>query len=265
MKYQIEQPKKIIPTLPNARPVPIILRFRNRFLFLYLTVRSLEATGCPPDLLIDDCSTDAATLQYVYTNREYKTLVPAWWPSDSTWTRCVGEMPTYYTITGIRNKYKVDRVTQHMGGTNGMYYCVRKSFETFDGAEAIILIESDVVFCENWYQKLIERWKDCSGNVGIVSGFNADGYGFTAQLYLITRQFYDVAKDDSDFTNEWWVSENMGDLRLLATCRKYAFIDILSPPSSLCQHIGYKSETYGLRGRDNDYVLSSNLDGRLVL
>ena len=260
--------------------VPIILRTRNRAVFLDTTIKSLLATDLPEDVRIvvsDDCSDDSVAVRYLTTNDEIVLDEPYKWSESPVWINNVGVIPTVKTLYGIKDKLEVVQSDKKKGVRGGIFWNINYGFERFKDSEAIIVVEADVVFHKDWYKVIVDSYDKCkcedgpNGDyLGLLSAYDRKGREITDKYrwawrsvkklsngnwgcgngiggcqYLVTREFYNRAK--SSFTKFYNPELRSGDTALQAECG-VANCNIAVTVPSLIQHAGICSLAWPTKG-----------------
>lgn len=256
--------------------VPIALRTRNRAFYLDITLKSIIASNLPSGssiLVLDDCSDDELMLRYLFTDEE----VPVEYDLPTNhpqWDNLVGDIPKTPVI-GIRNKYEVVQPDTRKGVRGGIFWCVDFMMQRFPKAEAIIIVEADVVFNRDWYQRTTATYLECkdqegpNGNqAGLVSCYDrrgksmeegwgwrsvrknsrggwSCGNGIGGVMYLVTRALYEAGCEA--FRRKYNPKHRAGDTSFQALCGIHKFTIAATSPS-YCQHIGVNSTAWPEKG-----------------
>jgi len=263
---------------------PIGIRARNRVGYLDITLRSLMATNLPKDqdiVVLDDCSDDEDTQKYLFTSDEITLENPVVFKQDQEWKKFVGDLPGVSKVVGIKDKFPVVQPETKKGVRGGVFWCVDKMMEMFPEANAVIIIEADVVFHRDWYTESVKaylRMRNTKGpmgeSLGILSAYNRKpgavkdgetincgwrtlsrkpgnptkwncGNGLGGVMLLVTRPFYSKAIDG--FKVEHKPELRSGDTAIQALCAMNEF-NIANISPSLIQHIGIDSTAWPDKG-----------------
>ena len=173
------------------------------------------------------------------------------------------------------------------GVRGGIFWCINYMMNRFPDAEAIIIIEADSVFNDEWYTAVVSAYEKCKigqGPNGTSLGlltcydrkgkfrYNKDGSikpesldmgwcwrgvtkkreglwscagGIGGVMYLVTRDFYDMAGEN--MKREHNPGARSGDTYLQAMCGE-AGRTIATTIPSFCQHIGTWSLAWPMKG-----------------
>lgn len=146
------------PTL-NAR-IAVGILTRNRAPYLDATLRSLSATDVPIDLSVtvfDDASDDPDSRRYLTTDDDFLLVAPLRWPSSKVWLdRGLGFLPTVERVRGVASRISVRRSEKPQGVVNASNWATRELFEANPKAPYVCLLQDDLVFATDWYQRLAE-------------------------------------------------------------------------------------------------------------
>jgi hypothetical protein len=242
--------------------IPIGFVTCNRHKFLDVTLRSLSATTLPADqevIVYDDCSDDASTLTYLYTNNPVALAYE--WPDFDI----VRDIESQTRGPGIERKVHVVRFDEPLGVMRGSCKAFHDMIERYGTERGIIMCQDDLIFNEDWLARLTVPVTPVARPVGLVAGIwlqhnlparkvpqLVEHGGITAQCYYLTTAGCDAIakflrnppKDKVGFDN-----------RLCQAVRSAADVYALSP--AMGQHIGIAStvrpwvkwRTWGARGR----------------
>lgn len=239
---------------------PIGIVTHNRPVYLDATLRSLSASALPADLpliVYDDASDEALAHTYLYS----QLAIPMRhrWPTWPQWQKVgLGILAHNPTLHGLEAAVEVVRIAgQSVGVGNASCFAIRDLFRRWPDADGVILLQDDVVFNADWYERLTaQAGHVCKrgGRQGIVAGIHLDavdvgtrglvmpGTGCvrfaTAQCYLIRRTFFEEQR--AWFMREDHERKNFDkNLCLMAAEAGYE-LQLMVP--YVCQHIGFKSE-----------------------
>jgi hypothetical protein len=237
---------------PHAVPIGIVTR--NRAVYLDTTLRSLSATPLSSTsvTVYDDSSDDCSTRAYLYTNECISTVHS--WPKERQW-RLAGLdfLQDDLLLTGIANRIQVVRISRDPKGVvSASCFAIRDLFQRNPDSNGVILLQDDLVFKTNWFQRLVSAVCVVAEPVGIISGITLTGLRdgdvlvagasavrfCTAQCYYLSRQFFErgyawFCRDDH---------EQVGfDDKICALSHDCGLnVQLLVP--FVCQHIGVDSK-----------------------
>lgn len=235
--------------------VPIGIITRNRFQYLDLTLRSLSATRIPACevLVFDDSSDDQETVRYLSTTESIQQT--AHWPIDDAWRTDLGlemvnQQPS--VIRGIADLVRVETLDRAcLGVVEGSRVAVRRLFERSSQADGVILLQDDVVFNIDWYERLMTVVKEypfpC--DLGVLAGIrlsvkynlpvapnSVKRSKFTGQCIYVSRSFFDRVEF---FGRRQHETKRFDDL-LQASAESAGFwAGVILP--FVCQHVGVNS------------------------
>ena len=261
---------------------PIIVRSRNRPVYLDVTLKSLTASNIPDgvDLVVmDDCSDDDIAVRYVDTDDIIKLPEQCVWlgPDHGPWKAYVGGIMPVSQLVGIKSRYNIIKPETRMGVRGGVFWSINYMFENYPDAECINCIEGDAVFNADWYEATIKGWRtkrsDKGPNgtkLGIISCYDRKakspnapmnsiwrslrklssgrwncGNGIGGVHYLITREFWEHSK--KSFHVKYNAAARAGDTMLQGMCANAQFSIACTSPS-YCQHIGIESTAWPAKG-----------------
>lgn len=219
--------------------IPIGILTRNRAVYLDTTLKSLQNSNAPEVIIFDDCSDDPDTRRLLDTSDEFQ--IEYEWPKYQEWKDAgLDFLKDNPTVNGIHGKIKVHQVcVKPVGVVNASCWTIRDLFRMNPQAPAVILLQDDVVFQKDWYEILTNHPRD---KVAIIAGMHLDYAGtrnyYTAQCYLITREFYE--------NKNWWFIINHKnpfsfDVKICRKALNEGFaINCILP--YICQHIGVVSQ-----------------------
>ena len=237
--------------------VPIGIVSRNRAVYLDCTLRSLSATHLPsnvPVVVFDDASDDPATRAYLDSNEPVVT--DHQWPREEAW-RAAGLdfLPNSPKLHGIVNRVAVRRLaSESCGVCNASCAAIEELFDRFPRAPGVIVLQDDVVFNFDWYQRLTSHARKAQAapaRIGLVAGMHFDRVFatqmyvmpaqvllyYTAQCYYLTRPFYQRLRS-------WFRRKDHAradfDRQLCHLAQYNGFaVEVIRP--FVCQHIGVDS------------------------
>jgi len=236
--------------------IPIGILTRNRAVYLDATLRSLSATRIPrktPLTVYDDTSDDPLARRYLDTTDTF--TVEHRWPRCAAWTEAeLDFLPDNPALRGIADRIEVVAVARRaVGVANASCFAIRDLFSRCPDAPGVILLQDDVVFTANWYERLVGQ----VGSVfqvglrqGIVAGMHLDHRQkrritrtspvrfCSAQCYLIMRELFGDQRAWFDRTDH---EPRNFDKWLCKLLRIKGFeLRLLYP--YVCQHIGVVSK-----------------------
>ena len=240
--------------------VPIGLVTRDRVEYLDITLKSLSATALPKDVAVtvfDDGSMGNVTKNYYSTNKSL--AIAAKWPTGDTWKKTLGlgvVNEAARKVQGIKGKVPVTRLGKRSSGVvNASCRAICKLFEANPAAPGVILLQDDVVFKDDWYNRMLDTVARSSEftdkKLGLLAGIKlnysvdkskrdqlAVASGVTAQCLYISKAAHDLLY--SSYLNKTHTTgkrfddtlrRNVAGSGLWAGCI-FPFV---------CQHIGVKS------------------------
>jgi len=236
---------------------PIGIVTRDRHAMLDLTLRSLSATALPADqavVIFDDASSQEVTLRYLNTDKPVN--VARTLPLGSRhWRRFVGRNVQYReNATGISGKIHVERLGDRPKGVvNASCQAFTWMVNKFGRDQGIIMVQDDVVFHEEWLQRLQAAEREPQGNerpIGLIAGcwINKKNVeqrrpmtlvprgGVTAQCYYVTPAGIDAVLP---WASQWHQLTRGFDNKFCAHIRNGADVYRMHP--AVCQHIGIAS------------------------
>lgn len=265
--------------------IPVLFRTYNRLQYFYYTLRSFFSTDAKYKCsvqIIDDCSQQQSMKKFLYSNEcfnfnfnmqtdcrfsAYKSVVK-------------NEFSKLQPLTKIQGIYKslvVTKTRNNKGDKSGLLWTIKHGFQKNPNAQFIIILQNDVLFNEQWLDKLLHIYNKNKQTAGVVSCWNLHnnylnnstkiqdylklnkGQGIGFPVALITRKFYQrlfqTHKDDFDKQYCKLYSPNLikkqneeirqnfnlaGDHFVLKRCYQLGF-DVFSTQKSCIQHIGVGS------------------------
>ncbi len=236
--------------------IPIGILTRNRAVYLDATLRSLSATRIPreaPLAVYDDASDDPLARRHLDTADTF--TVEHRWPRCAAWTAAgLDFLPDNPTLRGIADRVEVVPVGRRaVGVANASCFTIRDLFSRCPDAPGVILLQDDVVFTANWYERLVGqvgRVIQVGRRQGIVAGMHLDHRQkrritrtspvrfCSAQCYLITRELFEDQRAWFDRTDHEPRNFDKWLCKLLRT--KGFELQLLYP--YVCQHIGVVSK-----------------------
>jgi hypothetical protein len=238
----------------------IVILCKERLKYLVYTWSSLMKT-LPFGYTIyvyDDGSTNEDLLEFLTTNSLFK-LRQSININCSVLEKYIGHFPVLTYSKGIANQIILRHESCSVLNTEISFKMMREVFDENPDIDFILRIEDDVVFKQDWFQTLTEKWLNWSIiNPGILCGcaighrlqqnmdIITDGHP-SAQCVLIPRTFYEL---DKELFRGPFKFKTKADLYMDQFCRDVGLeCGMLS--KSVCQHIGIESEE--LKGHSNDY------------
>lgn len=234
---------------------PIGIVTRNRHEMLDITLRSLSAADLPDDqelIVFDDGSDRKATLEYLYTDKI--VFLRTKLPQDKHAQRIFGDVKPKTRGKGLKEKIRVVRLAnQSQGVVNASCAAFRWLVERYGAERGIIIMQDDVVFNENWLERMLtakQKPENDRRPVGLIAGCWINkknptrrepmtlvpGGGITAQCYLVTPEGIAAVMP--------WAQQSHGmsmgfDNKFCAHIRTHADLYRMHP--AVCQHIGVAS------------------------
>lgn len=261
---------------------PIIVRSRNRPVYLDVTLKSLTASNIPDgvDLVVmDDCSDDEVAKRYVETDEIIELPDPCNWlgPDNKKWKGNVGNIVPVKQLVGIKSRYEIVQPEKRKGVKGGVFWAINYMFEHYPDAQAINCIEGDAVFNADWYEATVKGWRDKrdvkgpnGDHLGLLSCYDRKqknrkgkmrsvwrslrklssgrwncGNGIGGVHYLVTREFWE--KCEKGFHKEYPPGARAGDTMIQGMCANSDFSIACTAPS-YCQHIGIESTAWPAKG-----------------
>lgn len=237
--------------------VPIGIITRDRVAYLDATLRSLSATALPEGISVivfDDGSKDASTRKY-YTTQEVVTVTKPW-PTNTVWKKTLGlgMLNTAPQPTGIQNKVQVVTLgARSLGVVTASCQVVCRMFDAYPQAPGIFLLQDDIVFHANWYDRMLDT-KDgrfAEKPIGLLAGIKlnktlrpgvppppAVSCGVTAQCLYISRPAFDSTRK-SYFERVHKTQQRFDDTLRRAVAGHGFWAGVIFP--FVCQHTGIKS------------------------
>jgi glycosyltransferase involved in cell wall biosynthesis len=233
--------------------IPIGILTRNRPVYLDATLRSLSSTALPPDTALrvfDDASDDAVTKRYLYTDDIQKHRHA--WPSDQRWRDAgLGILNKLNpSLHGLSGRVVVCSLGGEPGGVvRSSCRVVTRLFDEFPDAAGVFLLQDDVIFNANWYQRMTTTAAKPLGGkkIGLLAGMRLNRSipaklrsrpvivsGSTAQCYYIAREAFEHLR--AWFTHPHTITRQFDD-KLCGKLSGTPFVAALINPF-VCQHIG---------------------------
>jgi len=216
--------------------IPVGIITKNRAVYLNETLRSI---GRVPVTVYDDCSDDRAARDMLYSDREFSV--------EHSWPSCLEHcaLEDDPTIRGIDGLIPVVRFEEPHGVVNGSCRAITDMFEDNPEADAVILLQDDVVMLStDWYRRMTSVTRDGLGILAGMTLFKRRGF-YSAQCYLITREFF----EKTGFFLEFHGMLNF-DLLICRDAKEHRMrVDLITP--NICEHIGVKSQVRPDRGFQN--------------
>lgn len=261
---------------------PIIVRSRNRPVYLDVTLKSLTASNIPDgvDLVVmDDCSDDEIAVKYVTTDDIIKLPEECLWfgPDHKQWKANVGNIEPVSQLVGIKSRFDIIQPETRKGVRGGVFWAINYMFEHYPNAQCINCIEGDAVFNADWYEATVRGWRekrDAKGpngdHLGLLTCYDRKakkpgtgmssiwrslrrrgddrwncGNGIGGVHYLVTREFWEACH--KPFHSKHNPGARAGDTMLQGYCANAEF-SIASTRPSYCQHIGIESTAWPNKG-----------------
>lgn len=223
--------------------VPIGVLTTNRAVYLDVTLKSLRSSVADaPITVYDDASSDEAAKRFLYSSDCF--TVEYEWPKYEEWTDAgLGHLEDNPSLCGISDDFPVVKLDSTvLGVVTASCRTICDLFRSYPNAPGVILIQDDVVFVKDWYDRIMAEFRGGDG-IGIIAGMHLD-FGnnigrdfFTAQCYLITKVFFELER-------EWFGRTHSGrrsfDVRVCKRALNAGFgVQLIDP--HICQHIGVVS------------------------
>lgn len=241
-----------------------MIRSKNRPVYLAVTLRSLSASQPQdiPTVLFDDVSNNETTQKMLSTPSSQTISLPQpyFWPTSDWWRKAgLAPLPTISDVHGLIDKYTIVVPSRKLGPVGSIFASVAMMMERFSQAPAVIHIEGDVIFSQNWYSNLLSAWnesKTAKRHLGVLGAFDpwglhlwkhdkhptwgwiSGGKTWTSQMLLFTREFYNRAK--ASFSAEYAVTQRHADHFVSQSVMQSGLFRAVMR-QSLCQHIGIES------------------------
>lgn len=237
--------------------VPIGIVTHNRARYLDITLRSLSATKLPEEQVVvvfDDASDDSKTLKYLYSNDVIDLSQE--WPSSKQWhDHGLGIVKSRHDAIGIKNIVPIvllDNIRQ--GVVDASCNALRELYKMFPDADKVILLQDDVIFNTNWFDRLIDSSKTTvDPPPGIIAGSGGIGGSrdpdknvlnlivqANAMCILVTLLGKKIV--------DKWINEKHYDIRgfdgLLCIVIRENNAGVYAISPSICQHIGIVSKVW---------------------
>jgi len=241
--------------------VPIGIVTRNRVAYLDVTLRSLSATNLPDGVALrvfDDGSSERSAKDYYSTNKEIN--IERRWPTHGTWKKTLGlgiinEHDKH--PRGIKGEVKVVSLGgKAQGVVNASCQAYKRLLTEFPDAPGAILLQDDVLFKEEWYERLTttaanpelfgEKKLGLLAGIHINKGFKGlgdnpppvRGSGITAQCVYLSREAF-TKLDSSFFGKRHAATSKFDDSLRRVVSRKGFWAGVIMP--FVCQHFGVVS------------------------
>jgi len=266
-----------------SKIIPIAVRTKNRPVYLDVTLKSIWASNLPDGLapiIIDDCSNEPEAIKYLNTDDEFELAEPCTWIGDNEkWLGRVGKIANVTKLKGIKSRAEIVRPHRGMGVRGCLFWSIDYMMTRFPEADAIIMIEGDVVFHPEWYNASINAYEQTLHNeagpngptLGLLTAYdrrgksrkkNAGGFcwrsvsrrkdnrwncinGIGGVMYVVTREFYE--NKITLFKKVHPAGSRGGDTMLQGICASAGF-SIAATVPSYCQHIGITSIAWPNKG-----------------
>lgn len=210
--------------------IPLLIRSKDRLTNLYFTLNSLYTTNAK-DLckitIIDDKSESKEMIQFLTTNnkinfqinynKEYKQFI-----SNKNVAYVSNFVKNKNQIIGIKNKVNIFMSDINYGDRGGILFSIKYGFQNNPNAEFIIIMQNDIVFNQEWLNKLLELYnKIDKKTLGIISCWNnpnkknvqpqkiddylvaQSGVFVGAQCYLISKNIYNILLKTKQFDKKF--------------------------------------------------------------
>jgi hypothetical protein len=256
--------------------VPIGIVTRNRVAYLDVTLRSLSATNLPtatPVYIFDDASDADASRIYYTTSR--KVDLEMKWPAHGMWRKLGLSVINENDRPPVGLRGRVCVVTlgaKPTGVVNASCKALTWMFEHYPKANGVILLQDDVLFKQDWYERMMAAVQDASlfgkKKLGILAGLHLNKKiggdlsgvregGITGQCIYVSRAAFKNA--NGFFTGKHNSRQKFDDQLKRAVSRSGLWAGLILP--FVCQHFGVVSlvrprRTWhrGKKGRIGFYV-----------
>lgn len=219
--------------------IPVGILTRDRPVLLDATLRSLSGTELPADVSVtvfDDFSESSAARIHLYTDAVQRLGYE--WPCSGRWhdagLQFLEDSPA---VHGLAGRVRV-RVLgwQPLGVVCASSRAVCWLFEQHQ-AEAVILLQDDIVLTPDWYERLIATPGD------LVAGFTSEWFpkhnGFACGVCLLVRRsLFDAALDW--FQRRHCERKGFDNMLSKEIARLGLTIGYTTP--DVCQHLGHESQ-----------------------
>lgn len=260
--------------------VPIGIVTKDRVPYLDVTLRSLSATELPEGVQVtvfDDASGSAEAQRYYETNKTIQ--VETHWPTSRVWREKLGlgvinDNPV--APVGIHGRVNVRRLAKEpLGVVNASCRAVCRLFDHNPEAPGIFLLQDDVVFKADWYNRMLATIAAADQfttlPVGLLAGIKinqklrfegdpppATRSGVTAQCMYISRDCYQALLRNY-FGKDHTIRKRFDDTLRRNVDGAGFWAGCIFP--FVCQHVGIKSLVrpgkrwdQGTKGRVGYYV-----------
>lgn len=257
--------------------IPIGIVTRDRVPYLDTTLRSLSATTLPHDIsltVFDDASAEESSRLYYTTDK--LITVETHWPTSKTWNNVgLGVINQQTPPTGLAGRVFVESLdAQALGVVNASCRAICRLFERNPTARGILLLQDDVIFKDDWYERMMLTVSKASSfthkPLGLLAGIKinyriplvptpklAVASGITAQCLYVSRPLYTALR--GFFNKEHQLRKKFDDTLRRETTKAGFWGGCIYP--FVCQHFGIKSIVrpgrswyQGAKGRIGYYV-----------
>lgn len=229
--------------------IPVGVLSHNRFQILDATLKSLSATSAPSVTVFDDLSTHPWAVEYLYGNELVDGYV---WPKDDRWQKLgLDIIPDRCYIKPISGKINVVDVGG-VGVVNASLKAIAHLMTYNPEAKGVILVQDDVVFKADWYERMVAAIgydMGSGGRQGLIAGMTIEeSWGklslppmenrrfASAQCYYVSRDFWNAC----EWMREMTTARRHFDTHICKRVLKAGFEVHLMHPF-VCQHIGVDS------------------------
>ena len=161
--------------------IPIGIVTKDRVGYLDVTLKSLSATAIPDSVsvtLFDDGSSDPKTLRYYDTKNAIADETS--FPDSEMWNQTLGLdiVRSQHPLVGISGCLPVIRFDQPSGVVNASLRAIDHLFAANSEAPWVILLQDDVVFKADWYQRLtnaVLNFDVAESRPGVIAGLTING------------------------------------------------------------------------------------------
>lgn len=237
--------------------VPIGIVTRNRIAYLDVTLRSLSATELPtttPVCVFDDASDTEESRLYYTTSRSVG--LTSTWPDHEMWRKLGLDVinKNDRPPIGLRGVVRVVILgPEPTGVVNASCQAIAWMFAKYPDAKGVILLQDDIIFKENWYERLTQAAQDASlfgkKKLGVIAGIQLNKHvsikrrpcvragGITGQCIYVSQEAFQ--KINGFFTGRHTTKKQFDDRLARSISRAGLWAGLLLP--FVCQHFGVVS------------------------
>lgn len=248
---------------------PILIRSRNRPEYLHITLKSLSASNLLDGqiIIVDDCSDNELSNQYLYTNK--KLILPTIsWENQvlsnknkknndlEIFRKYFYDLPIINNeVRGIKDKFTVISPQEQLGVKNCLLWVILTGFKLYPLAKYIVVLEDDLLFNKDWLKIADQIYNETinSEHQGLITVYNRASdkidnnslyfkiKNISGQMYLIPRFIFDLLLKEKIFNQRFTPENNLSSDVYLYTFVLNHGLNLLNSSSSYIQHIGVKS------------------------